>query len=177
MSNLQRRHFLKKMALGTASAALVDSIIATDAVFANALDQIRQPDIDFSRLRGQYMLDEGVSYLNHGSIGTIARPVHDAHVGYLATCESNPWYYMWGGGWEAAREEVRSKVGALLNCDPDTIAITHNTTEVFNLLAHGLPLGAGDEVLFSTLNHDGASVAFEHRAAAKGYSVRRFGFV
>ena len=60
--------------------------------------------------------------------------------------------------------------------DPDEVAITHNTTEGFNLLAQGLPLGPGDEVLFSSMNHDGASVCWDHHASKKGYAVRRFDF-
>ena len=58
----------------------------------------------------------------------------------------------------------------------DDLAITHNTTEGFNILAHGLPLGAGDEVLFSSLNHGGASVAWDHIGPQRGYTVRRFDF-
>jgi selenocysteine lyase/cysteine desulfurase len=64
----------------------------------------------------------------------------------------------------------------LLGCDGEDVAITHNTTEGFNLLAQGLPLGAGDEVLFSSLNHAGASVCWEHQARRRGYEVRRFDF-
>ena len=36
-----------------------------------------------------YLLDPAVTYLNHGSIGTVPRLVHDAHVRYLALCEEN----------------------------------------------------------------------------------------
>ena len=74
------------------------------------------------------------------------------------------------------REEVRGKAADLLGCDHAEIAITHNTTEMFNTLAHGLPLGEGDEVLFSSLNHPGASLAFEHVARARGYAVRQFDY-
>lgn len=127
-------------------------------------------------LREEYLLDPGVIYLNHGSIGTVPRAVHRAHRAYLELCESNPWLYMWGGAWEEPREEVRRKAARLLGAAPDEVALTHNTTEGFNILAQGLPLGAGDEVLFSSLNHPGASVCWEHRAAEKGFRVRRFPF-
>jgi selenocysteine lyase/cysteine desulfurase len=71
---------------------------------------------------------------------------------------------------------VRAKAAALFGADPDQVAITHNTTEGFNVLAQGLPLGPGDEVLFSSMNHDGASVCWDHHASRKGYAVRRFDF-
>ena len=124
--------------------------------------------------RSAYSLDPEVTYLNHASIGTIPRVVQQAHHRYLDLCEENPWLYMWGGAWEAPREAVRAKAAALIGVEPGDIAFVHNTTETFNLLAQGLPLGPGDEALFPSLNHPGASVCFEHHAATRGYSVRRF---
>ena len=129
-----------------------------------------------ARMREEYLLAPDVVYLNHASIGTIPRVVHEAHKAYLAMCESNPWLYMWGGVWEEPREAVRAKAAAALGVPAEDVAITHNTTEGFNLLAQGLPLGPGDEVLFSSINHDGASVCFSHHAEARGYAVRRFPF-
>jgi selenocysteine lyase/cysteine desulfurase len=63
-----------------------------------------------------------------------------------------------------------------LKCEADDLAITHNTTEGFNVLAHGLPLSAGDEVLFSSINHAGAAVAWDTLAERRGFTVRRFPF-
>ncbi|MFB3069259.1 MAG: aminotransferase class V-fold PLP-dependent enzyme, partial [Gemmatimonadales bacterium] len=68
------------------------------------------------------------------------------------------------------------KAGEFIGCKASEITFTHNTTEAFSLLAQGLPLGAGDEVVFSSLNHDGASVGWFHNSAAKGYRVKRFQF-
>jgi selenocysteine lyase/cysteine desulfurase len=127
-------------------------------------------------LRDQYMLSTDLIYLNHASIGTIPRSVHGAHVGYLELCESFPSLYVWGAVWREVTEETRSRAARLLSCDPNDVAITHNTTEGFNVLAHGLPLGPGDEVLFSSLNHPGASVAWRGVAARRGFTVRDFDF-
>ncbi len=126
------------------------------------------------RSKRAYTIDPAVTYLNHGSIGTIPRIVQQAQAKYLATCESNPWLYMWGGAWDEPREAVREKAARLLGCGADCIAINHNTTEGFNLLASGVPLGEGDEVLFSSLNHAGASVCWRHHAKQRGYTVRSF---
>lgn len=131
---------------------------------------------DVRRLREEYLLDPSITYLNHGSIGTTPRLVREAHRSYLDLLESNPWLYLWGGEWEEPREEVRRAVARFVGCDPTEIALTHNTTEGFNLLSQGLPLGRGDEVLFSTLNHPGASVCWRHRAEERGFRVRRFAF-
>lgn len=162
-----------------AAAPLLTRLADAQRLFAAEADRHGLPDLSaggFQDLRAAYMLDPEVVYLNHASIGTIPRAVHDARERYLALCESNPWLHMWGGVWEEPREEVRRKAARLLSCDPEEIAITHNTTEMFNVLAAGLPLGRGDEVLFSSLNHDGASVAFEHQVPQRGFRVVRFPF-
>ncbi len=166
-----RRSFLKSATAGAALAALADA----RSVFAAALEA---HPVARGRLpqSGDYLLDPAVRYLNHGSIGTIPQVVHDAHRQYLRTCESNPWLYMWSDPWEEPLTEVRERGARLLGCTAQELAITHNTTEGFNLLAQGLPLGDGDEILFSTLNHPGASNPWTHMAPRRGYRVRSFDF-
>ncbi len=176
-----RREFLKRAVRATGLAAAAP-LVEADRALASTLDalgarpRLSASDAGARRLREEYLLAPGLSYLNHASIGTIPRVVHDAHRAYLAICETHPWLYMWGGAWEEPRERVRERAGAALRCPATDVAITHNTTEGFNLLAQGLPLGRGDEVLFSSLNHDGASVCFRHHGAARGYAVRSFPF-
>ncbi|MDX1493676.1 MAG: aminotransferase class V-fold PLP-dependent enzyme, partial [Longimicrobiales bacterium] len=125
-------------------------------------------------LADQYLLRDDLVYLNHASIGTVPRAVHEAHVGYLELCESHPSLYVWGRVWRDVLEDTRAAAASLLGCRPDDLAVTHNTTEGFNILAQGLPLGPGDEVLFSSLNHPGASVAWRGQAGRRGFSVREF---
>lgn len=155
----------------SAAAALLTARRAS----AKTLSQLAATS-DWESLRATYGLAPDITYLNHASIGTMPRPLADARARYLELCETNPWLYMWGGAWEEGRETTRRRSGALLGCDGEDVAITHNTTEGFNLLAQGLPLAAGDEVLFSSLNHSGASVCWEHQARRRGYEVRRFDF-
>lgn len=181
-----RREFLKRAARALGAAAVAPLVEANFAL-ARSVEEVSEavgsrslgreaPDVDrfAARMREEYLLAPDIVYLNHASIGTVPRVVHEAHKAYLAVSESNPWLYMWGGAWEEPREAVRAKGAAALGVPAADVAITHNTTEGFNLLAQGLPLGPGDEVLFSSLNHDGASVCFRHYAEVRGYAVRRF---
>lgn len=173
-----RRSFLGALS-ATALASLSGPFLEMDAVLAEAIDRVSGLDSDPHGLSGigsEYLLDPNVCYLNHASIGTVPRMVHSAGIRYREICEENPWLYMWGGAWEEAREAVRSRAAAFLGAGAHEIAITHNTTEGFNVLAQGLPLHAGDEVLFSTLNHSGAAVCWHHYAQDRGYQVRVFEF-
>ncbi len=173
-----RRKFLKQAGLGALAAPVLSRLLAARRGFAEELAAVAAepaaalPD----RLRDAYGLDPRVTYLNHASIGTVPRPVQEAHRRYLEICESNPWAHMWGPEWVEPRAEVRRRAADLLGCDAEEVAFPHNTTEAFNLLAHGLPLGSGDEVLFSSLNHTGASACWFHMSEARGFAVRRFDF-
>ncbi len=174
----ERRSFLKQ--IGTvAGASMLGGLLDVQRAFAAQLDALpisSDTASRFAALRERYMLDPEVIYFNHGSIGTIPRAVHEAHVQYLRICESNPWLYMWGGEWEEPRERVREKASVIMGCDSAELCLTHNTTEGFSTLANGMSLGPGDEVLFSSLNHSGASVCWQHNAALKGFKVKRFEF-
>ena len=161
-----RRDFIKK----TASASIFASFATTQTLFANQLEKV---DSDFAV---QFMLDPSVTYFNHASIGTIPKIVHEAHVAYLRICESNPWLYTWSDPWVEKKEEVRKQVADFCGCKPSEMVLTHNTTSGMNLLASGLPLKSGDEVLYSSFNHSGASVCWDHYSKSKGYSVRKFEF-
>ena len=131
---------------------------------------------DIRSLRDEYDLDERITYLNHASIGTIPRVVREARQRYDLQCERNPWHHVWGDAWEQEVADLREKLANFAGCKPLDLALLHTTTEGFNVLAQGLPLGEGDEVLFSSLNHVGASECWTHRAPQRGFSVRKFPF-
>ncbi len=156
-----RRTFLRRAGLGALAAPALAQIANLRRAFAEELANAPETGGPLgSALRSAYSLDDGITYLNHASIGTVPRRVQEAHRRYLEVCERNPWLYMWGGDWNPPREATRRSAAGLLGCQPAEVALTHNTTEAFNLLAHGLPLAAGDEVLFSSLNHSGASACW-----------------
>lgn len=161
-----RRRFLE---LGAASLAA--AFAGIERSFARGLSNVPQ---DFAELRSAYALSPDITYFNHASIGTMPSIVIDAREQYQRACESNPWLYVWSDGFGDARESVRAKAAALLGCDAEDVALTHNTTEGMNVLAQGLPLGPGDEVLFSSMNHAGASVCWQQQAPRRGFTVRRF---
>lgn len=172
-----RRRFLRSLAGAGIAAPL---LARAEEIHAAVLSELDAPTFDpeapeaIRRLRDRYLLADDLAYLNHASIGTVPRAVVQAHAGYLEICESHPSLYVWGDVWREVTEDTRAAAATLLRCRADELAITHNTTEGFNILAHGLPLERGDEVLFSSLNHPGASVAWEGLSRRRGFSVRRF---
>ena len=164
-----RRNFLRSL-----GSIIGGSLLLTDNVIAEILNHnvLNDPQ----KLAKTYLLKEKSSYLNHASIGTVPKLIHQAHIKYLEICESNPSMYVWGNIWKEVTENARQLASSLIHCNVDDLAITHNTTEGFNILAHGLKLSQNDEVLFSSLNHAGASMAWLGLSNIKGFQVRSFDF-
>lgn len=54
--------------------------------------------------------------------------------------------------------EVTQKAANFLGANPDEIGLTRNTTEGMNIIARGLPLKQGDEILMSTHEHVGGTI-------------------
>jgi selenocysteine lyase/cysteine desulfurase len=160
-------------------AAAAASIVETQGAFAARLAELPEAaraGESFVELRDAYALDPKLTYFNHASIGTIPKIVREAQHEYQELCETNPWLYIWDEGWPNGREVIRRKAAEALGCSVEEMALVHNTTEGFNILALGLPLAPGDEVLFSSLNHAGASVCWNYQSEARGFSVKRFDF-
>ena len=164
-----RRNFLRSL-----GSIIGGSLLLTDNVIAEILNHnvLNDPQ----KLAKTYLLKEKSSYLNHASIGTVPKLIHQAHIKYLEICESNPSTYVWGNIWKEVTENTRQLASSLIHCNVDDLAITHNTTEGFNILAHGLKLSQNDEVLFSSLNHAGASMAWLGLSNIKDFKVRTFDF-
>ena len=167
---IDRRSFLAGTGAGLAS------LLGDRSAFTGVLARLGpvKSESAAATLADEYLLAPGLLYLNHGSIGTIPRVVHEQHVRFLRQCEMNPHIHMWGDVWVEALARTRTAAAGLLHCETDEVAITHNTTEGFNVLAQGLPIGRGDEVLFSRLNHPSASEPWNYYASRRGYTVRRF---
>ena len=126
-----RRNFLSHMASIAAGSFLLNDVgYASFILKAN-----KNPEsIDREELSKLYMLEKGSSYLNHASIGTVPRPIHNAHIKYLEICESNPSLYVWGAPWKLITNKTRELAADLLGCHSTDIAITHNTTEGLSLI-------------------------------------------
>ncbi|MCP3919344.1 MAG: aminotransferase class V-fold PLP-dependent enzyme [bacterium] len=157
-------------------ASLSAALLSPRAAFARGVESLESQEPEPVSLRDAYDLAPDVTYLNHASIGTMPTIVREAHDRYELACERNPWLHVWGEEWSAAIDEVHAHAAERVGCEEEEIAVTRSTTEGFNVLAGGLPLGADDEVVFSSLNHVGASAAWTRYGRERGYAVRRFRF-
>lgn len=117
------------------------------------------------RLDGQYVILNGGGNNPHPVAVTEALARYDA----LVSTAPRPHNYILMN----RIDNHRSRLANLLSCDPDEVAVTRNTTEGLNIVAWGLPLSEGDEVLISDVDEWYAGKILEQRAARHGVVVRR----
>ncbi len=164
-----RRQFIRLATGGMVGAwALTALPAATRARYIIAdHEDITPDDEQFWRLvRDQFPLTHDRVYLNNGTMGPSPYPVLEAVKKSLDSIDISGEY----GGWEVAR----SKVARLVNVDETEISLTHNVTEGINVVAHGLPLHRGDEVIMTTQEHVGNALPWLNRMQLDGIVIRTF---
>ncbi len=66
----------------------------------------------------------------------------------------------------------REKIAQMLNANPSEIALTHNTTQGINIVAQGLKLKRGDEVILCDHEHVGNALPWLNRAKRSGIKIK-----
>ena len=117
-------------------------------------------------VRRQFPLEPGLAYFNTGGLGPSPTPVIDALVREMNALERV------GETGHERVQAVREKASAFLNCAAVELAITRNATEGMNLIARGLSLRDGDEVLLTTHEHPGGLMPWMGLAKDVGIRVK-----
>ncbi|HVG34995.1 MAG TPA: aminotransferase class V-fold PLP-dependent enzyme [Pyrinomonadaceae bacterium] len=117
--------------------------------------------IDWERIRSDFPVTERVVYLNTAGGGPIARSVADAAARfYREMMEEGDAYW---DEWLARREEIRRRVAAFINAEPEEIGFTTNTSSGMNLIVDALA-GRG-EVVSCDLEFPVSTIPWMHRKA------------
>lgn len=130
------------------------------------------PEGYWNRMREeQFFLPGWRVFLNNGSLGVMPRPVFRKVADYLSSGASltSDVYPRWG---YELLEEHRTKMATFLGCGKDELAITHSATTAMSIIAAGLDLAPGDEVLITDQEHPSGRGCWQMKAARSGVSVR-----
>ena len=131
------------------------------------------PQRYWSALRRQWLLAPDHINLNCGSVGCVPMPVLRATIDHILYAEEfrDP-EYPWFGYEESPRlKEVHETVAAFLHVSRDELALVRNATEANNVVANGLDLKPGDEVLLTDQEHPGGRCPWEQKAARFGVKL------
>jgi len=97
-----------------------------------------------------------LAYFNAGTNGPLPRRSHDALLQCaLAELEEGRVGPAAFARMLDAHERARTAIAGVLGCDPEEVALTHNTTEGMNIALMGLDWQRGDEVITAATEHPG----------------------
>jgi isopenicillin-N epimerase len=117
---------------------------------------IHDGDAEARQWRGKFALDDGVSYLNHGSYGLSPRPVLDAWTEWIRRIDKNRLgFYRREAA--TAIAETRGRLAEFVGATEDRIEFFTNATMAILAVARSFPLSPGDEVLIT--DHDYWSIS------------------
>jgi len=103
------------------------------------------------KVRSQFNVVDGLTFMNNGTYGPTPRVVVDAFRRYNDALAEDPTNNYWNEG----RDAVRKRMAAFVGATADEIALTRSTSEGMNIFIKGLDWKAGDEVVFCTHEHGG----------------------
>ncbi len=122
----------------------------------------------WDEIRASYVLPTNRIYLNAGGLGPVRRSVLDTYLQSIHT-------------WQEASETGHSRIeaarppmAAFLGCHADELCFTRNATEGNAIVASGLRLSSGDEVVLDAHAHPGGAIAWLNRQKQDGVRVRIF---
>ena len=156
---LNRRGFIHTFAGGLLGGAILYPFPADARAkyILGAQEFISAEDEHFWQfVREQFPLSHDRIFLNNGTMGPSPFVVIDAVRNEMETVDRTARY----GGWDSIRE----KIATFIHAQTEEISITHNVTEGINVIACGMPLKKGDQIILTDQEHVGNALPWLARA-------------
>ncbi|NBV42303.1 aminotransferase class V-fold PLP-dependent enzyme [bacterium] len=111
-----------------------------------------------------------VLQFNHASMGPLAVPVHEAISEFLLE---------WGTGrvryfpqLQSLQSDIKQSLASLLETIPNRFSLQQNTATSFSILAQGLDLKPGDEVVLLEQDFPSVTLPFLNASEQRGFQIR-----
>lgn len=166
---MDRLQFLRLCGAGAGALATARLGAQTGGAPAWPIDlRAGDPASLWQAVRAQYTANPNLVYLNAGGLGPSPRPVLDIRDltarALQARVESGHFFF----------EEARTIVARFFGASAEELCFTRNATEGNSIIAAGLGLAAGDEVVLETHAHPGGSLPWLNQVRQAGVVVRTF---
>ena len=133
-------------------------------------------DEDFwAGIRNEFTTDRTVVNLNNGYASPPPRSVQDAMRRYLDYTNMGPYHTM-VRELDPRIETARRMIAETAGVDPETIAITRNSSEALEIAQLGLDLKPGDEVLTTNQDYPRMLTTFGQRERRDGIKLKTLSF-
>lgn len=97
-------------------------------------------------LKNEFLLDPEYKHLNHGSFGACPRPIFEDYQRWQLALEREPVDFFVNKG-NVALQKSKEALAEYIHCDADNLVYTMNPTYAINIIAKGIDLKVGDEIL------------------------------
>lgn len=157
MSKSTRRNFIQKSFLGGLVYALGTPLLygksseSTSITPSLNLENTNYKDIDWTKIRAQFLFPKERQYLNTASLGPSPKIVVDTVCKTIEKLETSCSHG------HHLTKKTHTQIAQFLNTTEDEIAVIRNATEGMNIIARTLRLKAGDEVIITTHEHVGGA--------------------
>ena len=155
--------------MGAISVSTAGGILLNAAVPFSTANAQTNALLSDQESKTEYLFDEGLVYLNTGTLGPCRRDTIAESKKLWEELESLPVKFYGKFGAEALAEKTRAIAARFLGCDIGEILITTSTTNGMNAIAQGLRLSAGDRILTTDQEHGGGLLCWNY--LAKYYGV------
>lgn len=179
---LRRREFIQR-------AAIAATLLGIPLSRAEALTQITvenppMPPSDlytsdparyWAEMRRQWLLASDHVNLNCGSVGCSPLPVLRAMIEHILTAEEfrEPAYPWFGYDENDRLKQTIAALAQFVHANEDELALVRNATEANNIIANGIDMKPGEEVLMSDQEHPGGYCPWDVKAARYGVKINK----
>lgn len=123
-------------------------------------------------LKGQFLLDPDIIFLNHGSFGACPRPVFEAYQSWQRQLERQPVAFL-ARRFPELMHDARVSLAGFLGTSAENLVYVPNATTAANLVARSIPLERGDEVVATDLEYGAMDRMWVRVTRGAGSTYRR----
>ena len=98
-----------------------------------------------NNLREKFILDQEITFLNHGSYGACPLPVLEEYQKWQRNLEKQPVQFLTNELWGYVKDS-RIALSEFVGCDESEIIFFQNPTTAVSNIIHSLRLNPGDEI-------------------------------
>lgn len=134
-------------------------------------DRVQPPVPIADDLQSNWLLDDAITFLNHGSFGACPREVLAAQDAWRAKMEARPIEFL-DRTLEDAFQTAREKIAPFLGLPRDDFAFVTNATSGVNAVLRSLQFEPGDELLTTSHVYPAVRQTMKYLAARAGATLR-----
>ncbi len=165
---MNRKQFISTLGVGAAGLMTFGCKNGMASTKALPTFSMENPDPFWAAVRNEFPLTRERTYMNNGGLGPASSRVLNA-----VQAKAQELQEISETGHEVM-EETREIAAGFFGADADEVCFTRSATEGNSIVAAGLKLKEGDEVIFESHAHPGGGMAWMNRQKRHGIKVKIF---